>query len=304
LAPAISTSDPAAFLVEARAAVDAALARWHAAVRRDHPGPVGEAMVYALEGPGKRLRPALTLAAYRAAAEAPGDAAELAAAVEVVHTYSLIHDDLPCMDDDDLRRGRPTVHRAFDVPVATEAGFRLVPLAARMVWAGAARLGLDSGRRGAIAQTLFRAAGLSGMIGGQVLDLEAGGEALEATELFALHAAKTGAMISASVEIGGLAAGVSGDRVLALREFGLELGVAFQIHDDILDVAGSSASLGKTAGKDLRQGKATSVAVLGAAAAGVEARRRLDRGIARLRAVGLDSEVLVGLARFAVERRS
>jgi geranylgeranyl pyrophosphate synthase len=265
---------------------------------------VGEAIVYALEGPGKRLRPAITMAAYHAATDHPGDVAELAAAVEVVHTYSLVHDDLPCMDDDDLRRGRPTVHRAFDVPVATEAGFRMVPLAARMVMAGAARSGLSPRTSAALAAAVFQAAGVGGMIGGQVLDLEAGGGGVTPAQLFALHAAKTGAMMAASAEIGRLAAGVSADRVAALKDFGLELGVAFQIQDDILDVAESSESLGKTAGKDERQGKATSVAVLGAAAAALEARRRLEGGIARLRDSGLDSDVLVGLARFAVERRS
>jgi farnesyl diphosphate synthase/geranylgeranyl diphosphate synthase type II len=303
LPPAISTSEAAAFLAEARSAVDAALAHWQGRVRRELPGPVGDAVIYALEGPGKRLRPALTLAVYRAAG-GTGDAAELAAAIEVVHTYSLIHDDLPCMDDDDLRRGRPTVHRVFGVPVATEAGFRMVPLAARVLATGAARLGLDRGPRRAIARALFAAAGAGGMIGGQVLDLEAEGGAPDAAALFALHAAKTGAMIAASAEIGALAAGLSAPRRAAVREFGEELGVAFQIHDDLLDVAGSSQSLGKTAGKDARQHKATSVTVLGEAAARAEAGRRLDRGIARLRAAGLDSGILVGLARFVVDRRS
>jgi farnesyl diphosphate synthase/geranylgeranyl diphosphate synthase type II len=304
LVPATSTSDAAAFLVEARQAVDAALGRWHATVRRELPGPVGDAVVYALEGPGKRLRPALTLAAYRDAGRGTGDAAELAASVEIVHTYSLIHDDLPCMDDDDLRRGRPTVHRVFGVPVATEAGFRMVPLAARVLAAGASRLGLDHGQRSGVARVLFRAAGLDGMITGQMLDLEAEGGSPDANALFALHGAKTGAMIAASTEIGGLAAGLPQPGVRALREFGEDLGVAFQIHDDILDVAGSSESLGKTAGKDQRQRKATSVAILGVAGARDEARTRLERGIARLRAAGLDSDVLVGLARFAVDRRS
>jgi geranylgeranyl pyrophosphate synthase len=304
LAPAISTSDAATFLLQARAATNAVLSAWHPAVRRQYPGAVGQAIVYALEGPGKRLRPALTLAAFGAAAHRPEDAAELAAAVEVVHTYSLVHDDLPCMDDDDLRRGRPTVHRAFDVAVATEAGFRMVGLAARMLESGAARLALDRERRAAIGRALFRAAGVGGMIGGQVMDLEASGGRVAAPELFALHAAKTGAMIAASTEIGGLAAGLAADRVAALREFGRELGVAFQIQDDLLDVAGSSASLGKTAGKDARQGKLTSVAVLGPGAAAAEARSRLEHGIARLRAAGLNSGILEGLARFAVERRS
>ena len=303
MAPATSTSDAASFLAEARAAVDGALGRWHGTIRRELAGPVGDAIVYALEGSGKRLRPALTLAVFRAA-DGVGDAAELGAAIEIVHTYSLVHDDLPCMDDDDLRRGRPTVHRVFGVPVATEAGFRMVPLAARVLSAGAARLGLDDARTSAIARALFGAAGAGGMIGGQVLDLEAEGATPGPDALFALHGAKTGAMIAASAAIGGLAAALPGARVVALRRFGEELGIAFQIHDDILDVAESSESLGKTAGKDARQRKATSVAVLGAAAAGAEAGRRLDRGIAHLRAAGLDSPVLVGLARFVLDRRS
>jgi geranylgeranyl pyrophosphate synthase len=264
---------------------------------------VGDAVVYALEGPGMRLRPALALAVYGEAG-GTGDAAELASAIEIVHTYSLVHDDLPCMDDDDLRRGRPTVHRVFGTPVAAEAGFRMVPLAARVLAAGAARLGLDRRRLGDIARVLFTAAGPTGMIGGQVLDLEAEGGVPDAAGLLAMHALKTGAMIAASVEIGGLAADLSESRVAALREFGRELGLAFQIHDDILDAAESSASLGKTAGKDARQHKATSLAVLGLAGARAEAGRRLDRGIDHLRAAGLDSGVLVGLARFVVDRRS
>jgi farnesyl diphosphate synthase/geranylgeranyl diphosphate synthase type II len=303
LPPAISTSDAAAFLAESRTAVNQALGAWYDRVRRELPGPVGDAVVYALEGPGKRLRPALALAVYRAAG-GTADAAELASAIEIVHTYSLIHDDLPCMDDDDLRRGRPTVHRVFGVAVAVEAGIRMVPLSARVLAAGAARLGLDSGRLGRIARVLFTAAGPAGMIGGQVLDLEAEGGEPDAAVLLAMHALKTGAMIAASAEIGGLAAGLDAPRVAALREFGQELGLAFQIHDDILDAAESSENLGKTAGKDARQHKATSLAVLGLAGARAEAARRLDRGIARLRAAGLDSGVLVGLAHFAVDRRS
>jgi geranylgeranyl pyrophosphate synthase len=303
LSPAISTSDASTFLAEARAAVNAALAAWFPSIHRDHPGHVGDAIVYALEGPGKRLRPALTLAVYQAA-DGAGDAAELAAAVEVVHTYSLIHDDLPCMDDDELRRGRPTAHRAFGVEVATDAGFRMVPLAARIIASGGARLGLDPRRQGDIAGVLLAAAGAGGMIGGQMLDLDAEGAALDRRELFAVHAAKTGAMIGASAEIGALTAGVEPGRTAAARAFGRELGLAFQILDDVLDVAESSERLGKTAGKDARQRKATSVSVLGEAAARVEAEERLASAIAQLRAARLDSHVLRGLARFVVDRRS
>jgi geranylgeranyl pyrophosphate synthase len=301
--PATSTTDAAAYLAAARAAVDAALAGWFPRIRAEHPGPVAEAIVYALEGPGKRLRPALTLAIHREVGGC-GDATELAAAIEVVHTYSLVHDDLPCMDDDALRRGRPTVHRLFGADVAAEAGFRMVPLAARVLAAGCERLGLGEALRSAVARTLFRAAGMGGMIGGQVLDLAAEGRSLDLAAVIALHRAKTGAMIAASAEIGGLAAGLTGARLEAVRAYGAELGLAFQIVDDVLDVTESSSRLGKTAGKDARQRKATFSALLGPDGALAEARAAVDRAVDRLGAAGIDSTLLPGLAQFVVNRRS
>jgi geranylgeranyl pyrophosphate synthase len=303
LASRTSTPEAAAFLADARAAVDGVLARWGPEIRGLYPGPVGEAIVYALEGPGKRLRPALTLAVYQAAGGA-GDAAPIAAAVEVIHTYSLVHDDLPCMDDDDLRRGRPTVHRAFDVATATAAGFRMVPLAARFVDAGVRALGLAPAVAGDIAGTLFRAAGLGGMIGGQVLDLDAEGRPLSLDDLTRLHRAKTGALFAASAEVGAVAAGVTGERRARVGAFGAELGLAFQIVDDVLDAVESSDRLGKTAGKDARQGKATFVALLGLDRARAEAAASLARAMDQLRGAGLDSALLSSLARFVVERRS
>jgi len=272
-------------------------------IRRAHPGRVGEAIVYALEGPGKRLRPALTLAAY-AEAGGQGDATELAAAVEVIHTYSLVHDDLPCMDDDDLRRGRPTVHKVFDVPTATEAGLRMVPLAARFVARGARALGLAPAVTGEIGRTLFAAAGAGGMIGGQVLDLEGAGRPATFQELVRLHRMKTGALLTASLEIGAIAAGLGAAARGALRGFGAELGLTFQIVDDLLDAVESSERLGKTAGKDAAQGKVTYVALLGLDGARTEAQRGLERAMDRLRDTGLDSRLLANLARFVVERRS
>jgi geranylgeranyl diphosphate synthase type II len=297
------TTDAGAFLADAAARIGRALACWKVPIREAHPGPVGDAIVYALEGQGKRLRPALTLAVHRATG-APGDAAMLAAAVEVVHTYSLVHDDLPCMDDDDLRRGRPTVHRVFGVPVATEAGWRMVPLAAEMVTRGAAELGLSAGAAADAARTLFVAAGVSGMIGGQVLDLEAERHALDLDALKRLHRAKTGALLAASAEIGAIAAGLGGARRDAVRGFGQEVGLAFQIVDDVLDAVESSDQLGKTAGKDARQGKATYPALLGVAGARAEARACLARGMDRLKAAEIDSDLLMNLARFVVDRRS
>jgi len=297
------TSDAARFLAEAREGVNRALAARAPHIRHAHPGAVGEAIVYALEGPGKRLRPALTLAIHRETG-GQGDAIELAAAIEVIHTYSLVHDDLPCMDDDDLRRGRPTVHRAFDVPTATEAGFRMVPIAAGFVWRGAAALGLAPAVAGEIGRVLFAAAGAGGMIGGQVLDLEAAGRDLSRQELERLHGMKTGALLAASAEIGAIAAGVGADVRAAVRAFGADLGLAFQIVDDVLDAVESSDHLGKTAGKDAVQGKATYVALLGLDGARAEADRTLARAMDRLRDAGLHSTLLANLARFVVERRS
>jgi geranylgeranyl pyrophosphate synthase len=300
---ASSTTDAGVFLAEARAVVDDALGAWFSRIRTAHPGAVGDAIVYALEGPGKRLRPALALAIHREA-EGRGDAAELAAAIEVVHTYSLVHDDLPCMDDDAVRRGRPTVHRVYGAAVAADAGFRMVPLAARMLAAGCERLGAPDAALRAMAGVLFRAAGVGGMIGGQVLDLAAEGRALDRDAVIVLHRAKTGAMIAASAEIGGLAAGLAGARLAAVRDYGAELGLAFQIVDDVLDVTESSAHLGKTAGKDARQHKATFSALLGPERALAEARAATARAVDRLRASGIDSSLLPELARFVVNRRS
>jgi geranylgeranyl diphosphate synthase type II len=303
LPPTTSTSDAGVFLAEARAAVQGALAAWIPDIRRRYPGPVGEAIAYSLEGSGKRLRPALTLAAYQECGGA-GEAAELAAAVEVVHTYSLVHDDLPCMDDDDLRRGRPTAHRVFGTAVATEAGFRMVSLAGRILAAGSARLGLDRARRSDVGQALFAAAGVRGMIGGQVLDLEAEGRDAGLDDLIGVHRAKTGAIITASVTIGGMAAGLADTGLAGLRGFGAEIGLAFQIIDDVLDVTGSSERLGKTAGKDARQRKASYSALLGVDRAVAAARARVAYGIDLLGAAGIDSKLLPGLARFVLNRRS
>jgi len=195
------------YLSDARARVDAVLERWGQGSDVLWRPPVAAAVRYSLLSAGKRLRPTLVLAAYEAVGgDAPG-VAELAAAVEVVHAYSLVHDDLPCMDNDDLRRGRPTTHRAFDVRTATEAGYHMVALAARVLAAGLDALGLDSERREGIALELYRAAGAGGMIGGQALDLEAEGRRLPVPELEQVHARKTGALIAAACVIGGLAAG-------------------------------------------------------------------------------------------------
>jgi geranylgeranyl pyrophosphate synthase len=283
--------------------VDRVLGDWCARVERDPGGAVGRAIAYSLSAPGKRLRPALVIAAYRELG-GEGPVEELAAAVEVIHTYSLVHDDLPCMDDDDLRRGRPTTHRRFGVPVATEAGFLMVPLAARVLEAGATRLGLEPARTALIAGELFRAAGAAGMIGGQVLDLEAEGRPPDLDTLAEIHRRKTGALITSSVVVGALAARATPAQIETIRRFGREIGFAFQVVDDVLDAVSTSEELGKTAGKDARQNKASFAALLGADAAMARARDSARRAVDRLGEGGLDSTLLAGLAEFVVSRRS
>jgi geranylgeranyl pyrophosphate synthase len=277
--------------------------RWCQRLLREENSRVTHAMVYALSSPGKRLRPALAAASYRALGGA-GEVFELATAVEVIHCYSLVHDDLPCMDDDDLRRGRPTTHRAFDVPTATEAGYRMIALAGRVLAQGAAALQLDSRRLRDIALELFQAAGPRGMIGGQVLDLEAEGREVGLEEVLAIHRTKTGALIAASAVIGAMAAGAGEEQIAAIRAYGEALGLAFQIADDLLDVTGTAAELGKAAGKDRRQKKATFATTMPVGEARVQAEQYADRAVANLCRVDIDSTLLEPLAHFVVERRS
>lgn len=266
------------------------------------PAPVPAVVAYSLLGSGKRLRPTLVFASYEALGGSHAAIAQLAAAVEVVHAYSLVHDDLPCMDDDDLRRGRATAHRAFDVPSATIAGFHMVGLAARVLATGLGEIGVDPERRRAIALELFRASGAGGMIGGQALDLEAERQQVPVGALEEVHVRKTGALIAASCVMGGLAAGGSVERVEALRGYGRAVGLAFQIADDVLDATGTSAQLGKTAGRDAALAKSTFVSLLGVGAARAEAERLAARAVDRLRDGGLASPTLVELAHYVVTR--
>jgi geranylgeranyl pyrophosphate synthase len=282
--------------------VDAVLAQWGGRFGGEGAGPVAAAIRYSLLGAGKRLRPTLVFASYEAVGGMGPAIADLAAAIEVVHAYSLVHDDLPCMDDDDLRRGRPTAHRAFDVSTATRAGFQMVALAVRVLAHGMDALGLDAERRRAIALELFRAAGAGGMIGGQALDLEAEGRALAPERLAEIHTRKTGALIAASCAIGGLAARAVPSATDALREYGARLGLAFQIYDDVLDATATSDQLGKTAGKDAARAKSTFVTLLDVAAARREAERLAALAVDRLREAGLVSPILVALAQYVVTR--
>lgn len=262
---------------------------------------VAQAIRYALLGGGKRFRGILLAAAYHAAG-GEGDASLLGAAIEIVHAYSLVHDDLPCMDNDDIRRGRPTVHRQFDARTATVAGLAMVPLAARTAAAGAGALPRSDARR--VVTELMKAAGAGGMIGGQMLDLEGEGKPLSLPELEQIHRGKTGALVSAAAMLGGIAAGASEQVVRALAHYGAALGLAFQIADDVLDVTASTEILGKTAGKDVELQKSTYPALLGIAGATSRAEALVEDGCSALSSAGLLTPVLASIARFVVRRTS
>jgi geranylgeranyl diphosphate synthase type II len=286
-----------------RAAIDASLAACCDAGLEDVAPAVAAAIRYALVGEGKRVRGLLVCAAYEAVGGA-GDPVPLATAVEIVHAYSLVHDDLPCMDDDDVRRGRPTVHRVHGVPAATAAGLAMVPLAARQAFRSAAALGLGPEACGAVVRELMRAAGAGGMIGGQLLDLEGEGHALGLASLERIHRAKTGALITAAVVLGGMAGGADEGRLAALRRYGDAIGLAFQIADDVLDVTATTDELGKTAGRDLDLRKSTYPALLGVEGATERARALVEEACAALDAAGLLTPALEQAARFTVARRS
>jgi geranylgeranyl pyrophosphate synthase len=286
-----------------RAAIDAALTAACDRYLVDVPDPIAAAIRYSLMGEGKRLRARLLLEAYSAAGGAE-DPMQLAVAVEVVHAYSLVHDDLPCMDDDDMRRGRPTVHRVHGVAIATAAGLAMVPLAARCAYNGGRALGLGEREAGALVAVLMRAAGASGMIGGQVLDLEGEGTALSLEELERIHHAKTGELIRASVRLGGMAARATTEQIDALDCYGRAIGLAFQIADDLLDETSTTDQIGKTAGRDRALQKSTYPALLGVEGSRQRAAALVEEGCTALREAGLLTPHFERLARYIVERRS
>ncbi len=265
------------------------------------PARLHEAMRYAMQAGGKRLRPSLVLAAHRLFAGAgSADPLPAAVAVECIHTYSLVHDDLPCMDDDDLRRGRPTLHRAFDEATALLAGDALLTRAfAILATSYSARPALAA----LLSSELADAAGSRRLIGGQMEDLLAE-RSREATaeRLRFIHLNKTAAMMEASLAMGGICGGAPEDSLGLLRAAGRELGLAFQIVDDILDATSDTATLGKTAGKDARAGKATYVSVHGLDDARRLARERSDMAIAALGRLPGDTGFLAALAGRLVSR--
>ena len=333
----MSVLDLPTYLETRRKEVDAALDR--ALPPEDAPpSRIHAAMRYAVFAGGKRLRPILVLAGCDAAGGAPVAALDLACAVEMVHTYSLVHDDLPALDDDDLRRGRPTVHRAFDEATAILTGDALLTSALEVAIGPDASAGPSatepaSGpagaaamRRVAAARVLLAAIGTSGMIGGQVDDLLAGaggamaggaqtqdaahagaadegaGRVDEAT-VRSIHERKTGALLKACPVIGGILAGADPKTLARLGAYGSDLGLAFQIVDDILDIEGTSQDLGKSAGKDVAAGKATFPAAIGLARSRALAEELSARAVETVRGIGPSAAPLAALAEYAVRRR-
>jgi geranylgeranyl pyrophosphate synthase len=298
-----------AFLQRGRALVDDALNRY-LPVAPACPAIVGDAMRYSVFAGGKRLRPMLTLAAAEAFDRAATHLALPAAcAIEMIHTYSLIHDDLPAMDNDTLRRGRPTLHVVYGEGIAILAGDGLhaeafTLLAREPLTADAAIVG----RKIRVLRVIGEAAGAAGMVGGQAIDLQAAGQvpgravALDADGLKAMHARKTGALIRACAVSGAIMAGAADHHVAAIDSFATDLGLAFQIVDDILDVEGSVEQLGKTAGKDAAGAKPTYPALFGLDGSRALARECIDRALQTLADAGLTGGQLAAIAQWVVTR--
>ena len=280
--------------------VEAALSEW---VPLSAPAGLGEAMRYAVLDGGKRLRPLLTLAAARAvagAAELPA-ALRSACAVELIHAYSLVHDDMPCMDNDVLRRGKPTVHVAYGEAQALLAGDALQALAFELLTPedGSVAPAVQA----QLCAALARAAGHHGMAGGQAIDLAHVGVAMSEAALRDMHRRKTGAMLEVSVHMGALSAGADGPTLACLQRHAQAIGLAFQVVDDILDVTADSATLGKTAGKDQANDKPTFVSLLGLVGAQAQAQALLQEALAALDAANLrDDGALRALAHRVVQR--
>jgi geranylgeranyl diphosphate synthase, type II len=288
-------------LEEGRKLADAALERLLPAVS-ERPTSIHQAMRHSVFAGGKRLRPILCMEAGRAVAGSlPSGIEDLGAALEMLHTYSLIHDDLPALDNDDLRRGRPTCHKVFGEAMAILAGDALQTQAYEVL----SRLHCPPQARVRIIEEIAHGTGtINGMIGGQVVDLEAERTKPDAETLEYIHRSKTAALITASVVSGGMYAGASTEQVSQLRSFGHAIGLAFQIVDDVLDVTETSAQLGKTAGKDAASEKATYPALFGLEESRKRAAALLQSACKAVENFGPQAAVLKDLARFLIERKN
>jgi geranylgeranyl diphosphate synthase, type II len=270
----------------------------------DAPQRLMEAIDYSLSAGGKRLRPVLVMECFRACAGDSGAASEAsalaaAAAMELIHTFSLVHDDLPAMDNDDLRRGRPTNHKVFGEAMAILAGDAMVTVAFEVIASDAL-----SNVVLALVLELAHSAGPCGMIGGQVLDMDGENRSLSLHELQRIHRMKTGALLTCSCRLGALAAGANSEQLSAVTEFGKHLGLAFQIVDDVLDVTSTPEQMGKATNKDAGKGKNTYPALLGLDASRKEAVKQLQAALAAIGTFQDAADRLTLLARFVIERQA
>ena len=265
-------------------------------------GPILKAMRYSLFAGGKRLRPILCLAGAEAVGGEPARVMFCACALEMIHTYSLIHDDLPAMDDDDFRRGVPTNHKVFGEGLAVLAGDGLLTEAMVLLTDPAQVEGLEPWRVLAASRAVMRAAGWEGMVGGQAADLLAERQEPDLSTVQLIHAKKTGALITASVQAGGLLAGGDEDQVRALTRYGRRVGLAFQIADDLLNLAGDAALLGKATGSDEARGKMTYPAAVGAAQARETGELMVAQAAELAEGLGEGAWPLAALARYIMER--
>ena len=260
------------------------------------------ALAYALANPGKQLRSQLCReTATMVSGETVESATRVGEAIECLHTYSLIHDDLPSMDNDDLRRGKPTVHRAFDEATAILVGDGLQAFAFEWV---SETDGLSDTQKIKLVKLLSKSVGFDGMVGGQAMDIAAEGKSLDVSALKEVHLRKTGALIEASVLAGAICGEANTRQIEALGRFSRNIGLAFQVMDDVLDVTASSETLGKTAGKDIAAGKSTYVACMGVDAASAYANDLLNEALALLSPFGQAAEALIALSKLLVHRKN
>jgi farnesyl diphosphate synthase len=269
-------------------------------VPRDTRARLIEAMRYAAIGGGKRVRPLLLVASAELFGVDRTAALRAGCAVEAIHVYSLIHDDLPCMDDDDLRHGKPTLHKTFDEATAVLAGDSLHALAFEILSDQATSS--DPFTRAELIATLATASGMNGMAGGQMMDMEADKADYDLAAITRLQQLKTGALLAASVEMGAVLGKVAPEARVNLRAYARDIGLAFQIADDLLDVSGDETKAGKALRKDEDQGKQTFVTLMGADKAREQARVLVDQAVGHLASYGEEAELLRALARFIVER--
>ncbi|HIJ81943.1 MAG TPA: polyprenyl synthetase family protein [Desulfuromonadales bacterium] len=296
--------DLKSYLAEQCGHVDAALEHYLPR-ESDVPHSVHKAMRYSVFAGGKRVRPIMMLAACQAVGGDVGRVLPAACAMEMIHTYSLIHDDLPAMDDDDFRRGNPTNHKVFGEAIAILAGDALLTEAFKLISDPRHSVGSDASARLAVIHEIATCAGSFGMVGGQVVDMESEGRPeIDLPTVQYIHTHKTGALIKASVVSGALLGGADAKMLTAITRYGKAAGLAFQIADDILDIEGTTEQIGKDAGSDEARGKATYPSAIGLAASKEEAQAMMDEALKALEMFGEEADPLREIARYIVQRKN